>query len=377
MDMIFGKKHYQHLNIIRISKSALLSNYQAIQSVHPEAKVCPVIKSNAYGHGLTQVAPILDTVHAPFFCVDSLYEAYELMKLRTKTPIFIMGYTKPENYSVKRLPFEFSVFDKETVEALSLNQPGSNVHIKIDSGMSRYGLRLADTRSFVRFAKTKNVNIVGLWSHFADADNPKSNKMVDSQIAVYKEALKVVRSEGIEPIWRHISASAGSYKVFDTTFNMIRSGIAIYGISPLSETDTAQKKIILKPVGSLRSTVTQIKTLKPGDMVGYNATYSVKRQMNIAILPLGYFEGVDRRLSGCGVVIVNGEICPIVGRVSMNITAIDISKTKNVSVGDTCIVYSNDLKSEASVAHQAEKARTIPYDILVHLNSSIHRELTD
>jgi alanine racemase len=371
------RKQYRHLNTLSISASAIAYNYQSVLAKHPEARVAPVLKSNAYGHGLTMMAPVFDSLHPPFLCVDSLYEAYELMKLRIKTPVFIMGYTKPENFSVKRLPFEFSVFDADVVEALSRHQPGANVHIKIDTGMSRYGVQMKDLRSFVRFVASKNLNITGLWSHFADADNPTSTRMMKKQILVYKEGLNIITGEGIVPRWRHISASAGAFKVFDDTFTMIRTGIALYGISPLAQSDVAYGKISLKPAAALTSTITQVKTVEKGDTVGYNATFTVKKHMKIAVLPLGYFEGLDRRLSNCGVIEVNGNPCPIIGRVSMNITAIDVTSAGNVAVGDPCIVYSSDTHSYASIAEQAKKANMIPYDILVHLNSSIYREVID
>jgi alanine racemase len=373
---ILLKRQYGHLNTIFLSKRAL-SNYRSVQACHPEARICPVIKSNAYGHGLSPISTLVDTLQSPFLCVDSLYEAYEVQKLHVRTPIFIMGYTKPENFIVKKLPFSIAVFDSDTLDALSAYQHECPIHIKLDTGMSRYGVRIEDLRSFVRYAKMKKLRIDGLFSHFADADNKNSMTMTNRQIQVYKEGVSLLAQEGVMPRWRHISASAGSFKVFDTTFTMIRLGIALYGINPLDPEDPSYDRIILKPVLSFCSTITQIKKLMKGDTVGYNAIFTAKKTMKIAIIPAGYFEGIDRRLSNIGYVMVNQTACPIIGRVSMNISAIDITKAGKVTVGDTCFVYSDNRDSIASIPYQAKKAKTIPYELLVHLNASIYREITE
>ncbi|HBQ50661.1 TPA: hypothetical protein DD690_01620, partial [Candidatus Daviesbacteria bacterium] len=128
---------YKTLNRIEISRKNLLENYRFLSAINRKIKIAPVLKSNGYGHGIIEVAQILDKVGAPFFCVDSLYEAYELYKAKIKTPVLIMGYTNPENLKIKKLLFSFAVFDLQTVEILNKYQPGCAVHIFVDTGMSR------------------------------------------------------------------------------------------------------------------------------------------------------------------------------------------------------------------------------------------------
>lgn len=178
-------KTYQVLNEITVSRDALVSNYNYFAKLNPQAQIAPVLKANAYGHGLEGIAKLVDThLSAPFICTDSLYEAYELYKLNIKTPILIMGYTDPANYAVwKKLPFSFEVFDKETLLSLNQNQPGAKVHIKLDTGMCRLGLQSQDIPDFIKTLKTcSNLVVEGIFSHFSQADNPGKATFTNRQI---------------------------------------------------------------------------------------------------------------------------------------------------------------------------------------------------
>jgi len=372
----FLRRKYIYLNKVLINSSALKYNFNSLQKSHPEAEICPVLKSNAYGHGLKQVAPIFDKLGAPFLIVDSLYEAYELYKLRIKTPILIIGYTSPENFKVKRLPFHYVVFDLHLAEVLNKYQPHCKVHIFIDTGMNREGVEVERLRKFVRdIKKLKNIRIDGLCSHFADADNPSTTESVEAQIGLYKGALQILKDEGVNPKWRHISASSGSIKVNDKTFNMIRAGIALYGISPLIKKDKYYRRVKLKPALKFISTIVQIKEVTKGNGVGYNYTFKVKKNMKIAILPAGYYEGVDRRLSNTGLVKVNSKYCPIVGRVSMNMATIDVSRVGEIKVGDKVVIYSDLARDKNSIYNSAKLVGTIPYELITKLSESVRREL--
>lgn len=370
---LFGKK-YRTLNNILVSKSALEYNHKALQAFHPEAKIVPVVKSNAYGHGLKLVATVLDDLKPAFLAVNSLEEANELTSFKIKAPVLILGYIHPDNISVNRLPFHITVFDMEVAKALNKNRRNCKIHIFVDTGMCREGVSLIELRGFVKeLKKMQNLNIVGLASHLADADNPSDDSSVKNQIANYKKALNILIEEGIDPLSRHISASGGAFKIKDPMFNMIRAGLATYGINPLGHNDPAYKLIPLKPVLSFISTLVQIKTVSPGEKVGYNGTFTAKKNLKIGLLPLGYNEGVDRRLSNKGVVTINGTICTIIGRVSMNMTSVDISHVKNPNIGDEVIVYSNIPSDANSLVNASKTAGTIPYDLMVRLAESVKR----
>jgi len=371
------KKSYQHLNKVLISKDALIANHHVLQQFHPEAAVCPVLKSNAYGHGLREVAPIFDSLHAQFLIVDSLYEAYELYKLRLKTPILILGYTAPTNFTVKRLPFDITVFDLETAKVLNEYQPGCRIHLFIDTGMSREGITLLELPAFLReLKKLKNLSVVGVCSHFADADNSHSQKFTGQQVTVYKKALKLVNAAGFRPQWRHIAASAGALKLHDGVFTMIRGGLAHYGIHALEKEDRDAEKVLLTPALTFTSTLVQVKEIPRGVVIGYNGTHKAKRDMVIGLLPAGYYEGVDRRLSNNGSVSIREQFFPIVGRVSMNMTVIDITLLKQPLVGEIVTIYSSNAGAKNSITASSRRIGTISYELLVHLAESVKRVLS-
>jgi alanine racemase len=371
MFSIFKRKPYHHLNKILVNQQALIDNHGALKKLHPESKIAPVLKSNAYGHGLTTVAPVFDKLKPPFLIVDSLYEAYELYKKNIKTPILIIGYTDPRNYAIKPLPFHYSVFDLETARSLNKYQLGCSVHIFVDTGMSREGVLIKNLSKFIKeVLKLENLKIEGLASHLADADNTTDSSFTKKQLKNYHQALQIFNDHDIDPKWKHISASAGAFKVKNKAFNLIRAGLASYGVSPFDK-NVEQ----LYPSLTLQSTLIQIKQLQKGDLVSYNLTYRAPNSMTVGILPAGYYEGVDRRLSNKGVVKIKDQYCPIVGRVCMNLTIVDLSKVKNPKVGDKIEIYSTDTTAKNSIFNQAKTAQTIPYKLLTGLTDSIRREL--
>ena len=363
------KKSYYPLNKIEISEDALLYNYRYLSKLSA-LKVAPVLKANAYGHGLQIVAKALDSVGAPFFCVDSLYEAYELLKISIKTPILIMGYTNPENLKVKKLPFSFAVYDKETLDALIKFQPQASIHIFVNTGMNREGIQIAELPSFLEYITSfKDLKIEGLMSHFAMSDRYKDD-LTREQLKNFHIALELFQKMKISPKWIHIGNSAASLlpKQYNGKLgNMIRCGIASYGIGG------ELMDIKLKPALKVLTTLTGIKQIHKGEKVGYDFTYTAKKDMTIGILPYGYYDGLDRRLSNKGYVLIDRFFCPIIGRVSMNITTIDISGVKNPQVGQQVTIFSNNPKDRNSVNKSSLKAGTIQRDLLVNLSESTKR----
>jgi len=186
--------------------------------------------------------------------------------------------------------------------------------------------------------------------------------------------LNIIEEADISLQYRQISASGGAFKIKDPTFNIIRAGLASYGINPLEPSDPEYKSLKLQPALQFVTILTHIKTVFKGDKVGYNGTFTAKKTMTIGLLPLGYYEGVDRRLSNKGVVTINNIVCPIIGRISMNMTSIDLSAVKNAEVGDTVCIYS-DKNQENNIVNAAKTAGTIPYELLVHLSESVRREI--
>ena len=347
------RKRYKTLNTVRINAEALLKNLKLYQNILPDQAICPVLKSNAYGHGLTTVAKILDSENLEFLVVDSLYEAYELKKARIKTPILILGYTFPENLK-KGLPFHFAASDIET--AAHLAKLGLKAHLEVDTGMARTGFPLENLRKTLQ--ELKDLNLVGLFSHFADADNPSDPTYTKEQSKRFRRAIKITREEGFNPKHIHISNSAGALKAEAPDLNMARIGISLYGASLLEEEPKLKD---LKPVMKVVSTIIASRELKAGESVSYNCTFTAKKDMRIGVIPFGYYEGIPRSLSNTP---------PFLGRICMNHAIIDLTDS-DLQIGDEFIVYSADPNHERSFKNLAKKAQTIPYELMTNIAESI------
>jgi alanine racemase len=372
---------YRVLNEITVSESALCSNYRYFASLNPHAAIAPVLKSNAYGHGLIEVARVVEAkLQAPFICVDSLYEAYELHKQGITSPILIMGYTDPSNYAIwKQLPFSFGVSDIETLKSLSENQPGAKIHLKLDTGMHRLGLQPSDLPDFIKALKQYNNLVVeGIYSHLSQADNPAKATFTNRQISSFKAMTKIFEDEGFSFKWKHIASTSGASFINDPYFNLIRLGLGFYGYTPFgphTKEGRAGRKN-LRPALELTSHLAQIKTVGIGAEVSYGGTYKTKQQETLGILPLGYNEGIQRRLSNLGqFTLSNNKVCEVAGRVCMNMTIIRLSRNHAAQAGDPVTVISRDPTSPASLSRHAQQIGEIEYTVLTGLHPSIRRRI--
>jgi alanine racemase len=362
---LLGQNNYQPLNLVEISASNLLHNYRYLSSLNKKVKIAPVLKSNAYGHGIVEIARLLDPLSPPFFGVDSIFEAYELLKAKIKTPILIIGYVDSANLQIKKLPFSYAIWDLKQLNAIEKFQKGSGIHIFVDTGMHREGVTLNELPNFLKTIKQANVKIEGLMSHFASGNKP-NDQLTKIQIKAFQQAQNMLKEQKIKPKWIHIANSDATLNLKIPQANLSRVGLALYGISHDPK---------LKPVLTLKTKIIQIKTIQKGDSVGYDAAFLAKKETRVGILPIGYNDGVDRRLSNKGVVKVNGNFAKILGLVSMNIMAIDLTRIKNARVGDMVTVYSNQPNDPNSIQNTAKLCQTVPYEILVHLSPFTKRTI--
>lgn len=368
----FFTRNYEALNKIIIFRVNLISNYKYLSSIATGIKVAPVLKSNAYGHGLTLIGKELDNKNAPFFCVDSLFEAYELSKAKIKTKILVMGYVSPKSLNTKKLPFSFAVYDFQSARVLNKYQKGAKIHIFVDTGMHREGVSLGELAEFVDYINSKTtLRIEGLMSHFGMAAKPNSS-LTRKQVDNFQKAQKILKDKGVKAKFIHIANSEAllnnaHYK--GKLGNTARVGKALYGICK------EDKKNKLKPVMTLLTHVAQVKKLKKGERVGYDFTFTANDDLKIAILPIGYNDGIDRRLSNKGFVEVRGKLCKIIGRVSMNITIIDVTQVKDIRENTKAILFSQNPKAKNSISSSAELCDTVPYDLLVHFSPVMKRVL--
>lgn len=371
LSRLLGLSKYSVLNRVELKARNLKNNLQFITAIDQSISLAPVLKSNGYGHGLTQIARLIDSMRYPYLCVDSIYEAYQLIKAKIKTPILIMGYIDPSNLKTRKLPFSYAVFDLEFAKALDKYQKGSKIHLFVDTGLNREGVSLSELPEFIsELRKLENIEIEGVMSHLATSN--KNDPYVKFQHKNFLKAIKIFESLGIFPRWRHLCASGGLINGFYKGTNLSRVGRAIYGLDPNQETNLA-----LKPVLKLFSKIIQIKHIKKGGKVGYDSTFEAKKDLTIGVLPIGYNDGVDRRLSNIGVVKVKGVFCPIVGRISMNITTIDISAVDNPTLGMEVEIISDNPEDKNSIESQAKLCKTIPHELLVHLPGYTRREVVN
>lgn len=365
----FFHRKFTPLNLITISRDNLVENYRKLCAVNPKIKVAPVFKSNAYGHGIKLAGEILDRVGAPFLCVDSLYEAFQLKKANVKTPILIMGYIHEKSLAVKKLPFSFAIYDLIHAQVLNQYQKGAKVHIFVDTGMHREGVTMDKLGEYLsELQKLKNIEVEGLMTHLADLPNPGSD-LTKFQIENFRKAKKMVLQAGFKPKWFHLGGIYALVKGFDEC-NMTRVGKAVYGID---DADSKPFNLGIKPVLKLTTTIVQIKRIKKGEKIGYSGTFTAPKDMAIGILPLGYNDGVDRRLSGKGIVTVNGAQCPIIGLISMNITTIDLSAVKEPLLGAEAVIFSDNPSEPNSVVNASARGGILPHEMLIHIAESTKR----
>lgn len=355
---------------VYVSSSAILHNLHTYQKKCAPLACAPVLKSNAYGHGLLPIARILDNEKLPFFVVDSLYEARTLRKNAIKTPILIIGYVQPESIIKNTLPgITFCITSKEQLKAVALQiRKPIRIHIKVDTGMHRQGILPTEIFECIHIiGNNKNFMLEGICSHFADADNTDSTfttlqrKTWSDVVTQFKNVIPSIR-------YVHISATAGTAYAPSAHENMVRLGLGLYGINPSPFLD-----LPLKPALKMTAVISTVKQITKGEHVGYNGTYCAERDISIATVPVGYFEGVDRRLSNCGSFKIGETFCPVIGRVSMNITSIDVTSVPTISIGDEVTIVSNGADDENSVVNLAKKAQTIPWEILIHIPQHLKR----
>lgn len=354
--LFFLRKKSHPLNTIYISKDKLISNYQTLSRINSKIQIAPVLKSNAYGHGIREVGKILDNLNPPFLCVDSLYEAFQLKKAGVKSEILIMGYIDPESLKGKKLPFSYAVWDFKSAEALNNYQNGAKIHIFVDTGMNREGVKVDDLKLFLRQIKAlSGLQVEGLMSHLACADEPK-NPLNRLQLENFKRAKIILKDLGFKPKWIHLGGSDGLLNGLIDSCNLYRVGLAMYQ-------------------GSLKFTtkIVQIKRIKKGEKIGYLSTFTAIRDMVVAVLPLGFNDGVDRALSAKGKVLIDGAECPLVGLVSMNVCVADISGLKSPCLDQELVVFSDDSNRINSIENSAKLSQKTPYEFLVHLHPSTKR----
>ncbi len=402
-------RNYQSILIImltwvEISKSALINNLKEFKKiVGPKIKLMAVVKSNAYGHGLVGVAKIIKE-YIDYFGVAYLDEALILRKISIKKPILVLTYWDLKDIKSQiqalRQEIEFAVYTYPQAKILSkLSQKigkEAKIHIKIDTGTSRIGVLPKDSLNFVlKCLKLPGLTFKGIFTHFANAE-------------AYNQKYTLLQTERLKRVVEEINKKIGLDSFFDlihagctastignpaTYFNLVRIGIGLYGLWPSAETRKLASDLFgwkgaltskglekkqgirlkLKPALSWKTKVIQVKELSAGTPIGYGCTYRCRRKTKIAVLPVGYWDGYDRKLSNKGQVLIRGRRAQIRGRVCMNLIMVEVTKIPNVKIGDEVVLIGKQGNEEITAEELAEKIGTINYEIVTRINPLLPR----
>jgi len=366
---------YTPLIRVTLSKSHLLHNLHEFQKIAPHHTIAPVLKSNAYGHGLIEIARILDSEKGiPFLIVDSYFEAVALHAARIHTPLLIIGYTPPSTLLRSRLSkTSFTVTSLHMLSGILESHHRISIHLKIDTGMHRQGILIDEVSTAITLLKqSSHVVLEGISTHLADADGTDTH-ITQVQIKEWNTVVQHFKKEFSSLKWIHASATYGHAFSTKIDANVSRLGIGLYG---LMSTATPRSDLGVQPVMEIKTLVTDIKTLKKGESVGYNHTFTASHDMRIATIPAGYYEGIDRRLSNKGFILVGTRRipCPIIGRISMNITSIDVSHIPYIKVHDEAVILSNTVSDPNSISAMVKQTPgTIAYEMVIAIPSHLKR----
>lgn len=372
------------LSYLEISKKNLIHNVKQFRSlIKKGTEISAVIKANAYGHGDKEVAKILSP-YVDYFQVNSVEELERVKKI-TKKPILVFGYVgKNDLEKAIKLGCFLSVFDlKHLVEinkaAKKLNKK-QRVHIAVDSYLGREGIMPDDIEVLVeKLQKMKNVVVDGIFSHFANIEDTINFSHAQKQIDSYKNTVEIFKKHKFEQIKTHISATSGTmiYEKNAGENNIVRIGIGIYGMWPSEYLkNILEDKIILKPVLTWKTHIAQIKTLPAGHSISYGLTFITSKETKIAIIPQGYADGVDRKLSNKGEVLIQGTKCKILGRVAMNMFVVDVSHLDKISEGEEVVILGNQKTEKITTENLAKQIGTINYEITTRINPLLPKIIT-
>ena len=360
-----------HETILEVNLDAVVHNYNYFRSkLRPQTRIACMVKAFGYGVGASEPAKTLQAHRCDCLAVALADEGAELRREGIFIPILVMNpefssFNTLFEYNLEPEVYGFKLLDALIGEAGRRGLISYPVHIKIDTGMCRLGFRPEETPEVCRRLKNQSgLHVRSVFSHLAGSEAAEHDKFTLQQIHTYIQAAETLEKTLEYPVLKHILNSAGIERFTEYQFDMVRLGIALYGISALEEPDT------LRPVATLKTTVLQVRETPAGSSVGYGRKSFVYRDSRIAVIPIGYADGLDRRLgNGVGEVMIRNRRCPVIGNICMDICMIDVTDAPQVQEGDEVIVFGKDI----SVTETAQKTGTIPYEILTSISPRVKR----
>lgn len=375
---------------IELDRAAIEHNYKALRGLlSPKTFFMAVVKSNAYGHSLLDFSAEMEKLGADWFGVDSIVEGLALRKAGITKPILVLGLTLPEMLAsavAENISVTVSTF--ETLEAISRTDFSTSggsgplrIHVKTDTGMHRQGFQEVDMVKLMpvldKLVRENKIVVEGLFTHFAAAKNPSFRTRTDKQLEIFGRFRTAFLDAGCKPIV-HAAASGGAMIFPEAHFDMVRFGIAVYGLWPSREVEaymsgTAPGKITLKPVLTWKTVVGEVKKVPRGERVGYDFTEELACDSVLAVCPIGYWHGFPRALSSVGHVLVRGRRARVIGRVSMDMITIDVTDVPEVLVFDEVVIIGAQGGGEITAERIADLSDTSSYEIVTRINPLIKR----
>ena len=362
-----------------INLSAISQNFKLIKS-RTTADVLAVVKADAYGHGLIPVSKALEEAGADWFGTALLEEAINLRKAGILKPIISWLTPLGEDFkSAIDLDIDLGIPSidllDEVIKTASLTGKTARIHLEIDTGMSRGGV-LSEwdqlIKSVLAGVNLKQLKVIGIWSHFARADEP-DELMNQEQLSLFEEKVNQAKAAGIDAQFIHIANSAALFTNKSAHKNIIRSGIALFGLSPDVKTIGDSSSLGLKPAMKLKAKLNLVKEVKAGSSVGYGGTAVLKSDTKLGVVALGYADGIPRSTNNLAGVFVDKKRAPIIGRVSMDQFVVDLGITSTAKTGDEVIVFGDGSNGEYTVDEWAKAANTINYEIITRIGPRVPR----
>jgi alanine racemase len=364
---------------IELDRRALAHNLRLFRRVLPGGcRIMAVCKSNAYGHGLYDLAPLLEELGVDWFGVDSIVEAATLREKGIRRPLLVLGYTLPGRFDeALRHGVSLTISSLDNLRVLTRTRGLSRfqIHLKLDTGMHRQGLLRPEWPAALSLLKkhSARVGLEGLYTHFAAAKDPARRKATREQIREFDEAAAFFGAGGLTPLL-HAGATAGALNYPEARYALVRLGIGLMGLWPSPETRLAWEKTLRpRPVLSWRTLISETKRLRKGDAIGYNFTERLRRDSTVGICPIGYWHGFPRSLGRVAEVLVRGRRARVLGTVSMDMIVIDLTGIPGARVGDVVTMIGRDGADEITACEVAKRAGLSHYELLTRLNPLIRK----
>jgi alanine racemase len=365
---------------VEISRKALIHNLAVFRGlIGDDVILAPAVKANAYGHGLVDCAQVFVDNGSDYLCVDALFEAETLRKAGIKIPILIMGYVPlSELKRATELGCDLVVYSVETIKALGrLNLPVA-IHLKIETGTHRQGVSHDDLNEMIGLLKRcSTIKLKGVSTHFANLEDRINHQYALRQLSEFEQAITLLENAGLAPRFRHCANTAATLLMPEAHFNFVRTGIGNYGLWPSEKTRKAARragvKVALQPALTWKTLVAQVKEVPKGALIGYGCSYAMPSHGQIAVIPVGYYDGYVRLLGNKGYVLIRGQKAPVIGRICMNMFMVDVSKISGVKLEDEVVLLGQQGKVVISAEDLAEWSQTINYEVTTRINERILR----